>query len=99
MDASMVAETLRRVSSLLTETSSGLWCAAGRFHIDPWDPVDRAVITHAHGDHARPGHATYLCSTSCEPLLRRRFGPNVTIESVAYGQPVTLGDVRVSFHP
>jgi putative mRNA 3-end processing factor len=83
----------------LTETSSGLWCAAGRFHIDPWEPVDRAVITHAHGDHARPGSAAYLCSRSCEPLLRRRFGTDVTIESRPYGQPLTLGDVRVSFHP
>lgn len=84
---------------LLTETSSGLWCPAGRFHIDPWEPVERAVITHAHGDHARPGSAAYLCTTSCEPLLRRRFGADVKIESVAYGQPLRLGDVGVSFHP
>jgi putative mRNA 3-end processing factor len=84
---------------LLTETSSGLWCAAGRFHIDPWEPVDRAVITHAHGDHARPGSASYLCSTACAPLLRRRFGADSAIESVPYGQPITIGDVRLSFHP
>ena len=84
---------------MLTETSSGLWCAAGRFHIDPWEPVDRAVITHAHGDHARPGSASYLCSTLCEPLLRRRFGADSAIESVPYGQPITIGDVRLSFHP
>ena len=85
--------------SLLTETSSGLWCAAGRFHIDPWEPVERAVITHAHGDHARPGSATYLCASPCAPLLARRFGPGVAIESIPYGQVLTLGDVRVSFHP
>jgi putative mRNA 3-end processing factor len=84
---------------LLTETSSGLWCAAGRFHIDPWEPVERALITHAHGDHARPGNAAYLCSAPCEPLLRRRFGPDVRIEAVQYGQPLTIDDVRVSFHP
>jgi len=84
---------------LLTETSSGLWCASGRFHIDPWEPVDHAVITHAHGDHARPGSAAYLCSSSCEPLLRRRFGPEVTIQSIPYGQSLTVGDVRISFHP
>lgn len=95
----MVAETLRRVSSLLSETSSGLWCAAGRFHIDPWEPVERAVITHAHGDHARPGSAAYLCSDPCEPLLRRRFGPEARIESTAYGRQLTLGETRVSFHP
>jgi putative mRNA 3-end processing factor len=61
--------------------------------------VERALITHAHGDHARPGNATYLCSTLCEPLIRRRFGPDVRIEAVQYGQQLTIGDVRVSFHP
>jgi putative mRNA 3-end processing factor len=84
---------------LLIETPAGLWCAAGRFHIDPWEPVERALITHAHGDHARPGNAAYLCSTGCEPLLRRRFGGDVRIETVPYGQHLTIDDVRVSFHP
>ena len=94
----MVAETHHGVS-LLTETSSGLWCAAGRFHIDPWEPVDRAVITHAHGDHARPGSAAYLCASASAALLRRRFGADAVIESVPYGEPLTIGDVRISFHP
>ncbi len=84
---------------LLTETSSGLWCAAGRFHIDPWEPVDRAVITHAHGDHARPGSSAYLCAVQSVPLLRRRFGADTIIEPMPYGEPQTLGDVRLSFHP
>ena len=61
--------------------------------------MERAVITHAHGDHARPGNAAYLCASACEPLLRRRFGSDVTIESISYGEQLTLGDVRVSFHP
>lgn len=95
----MVAETVCGVSLLLTETSSGLWCAAGRFHIDPWEPVDRAVITHAHGDHARPGSAVYLCSAPCAPLLRRRFGADTTIESIPYNHQLSLGDVHLSFHP
>ena len=84
---------------MLEETSSGLWCAAGRFHIDPWEPVDRAVITHAHGDHARPGSAAYLCAAPSAPLLRVRFGPDAVIESVPYGEILPLGDVRVSLHP
>ena len=84
---------------MLTETSSGLWCAAGRFHIDPWEPVERAVITHAHGDHARPGSASYLCASPCEPLLRRRFGSECPIESIPYGHQIELGDSRLSFHP
>jgi putative mRNA 3-end processing factor len=76
-----------------------LWCESGRFHIDPWQPVDRAIITHAHGDHARPGSLAYLCASPSSGLLRRRFGPDAAIESVPYGQTLTLGDVRVSFHP
>ena len=84
---------------MLTETASGLWCEAGRFHIDPWEPVERAVITHAHGDHARPGSAAYLCAAASASLLRRRFGADPHIESIPYGEPLTLGGVRVSFHP
>jgi putative mRNA 3-end processing factor len=84
---------------MLTETPAGLWCEAGGFYIDPWGAVDRALITHAHGDHARPGSAAYLCSAPSMPLLRRRFGSDARIESVAYGEPLALGSVRVSFHP
>jgi putative mRNA 3-end processing factor len=84
---------------MLEESSAGLACTAGGFHIDPWGPVDRAVITHAHGDHARPGSAAYLCADPSAALLRRRFGPDTRIESLPYGRQVTLGDVRLSFHP
>jgi putative mRNA 3-end processing factor len=84
---------------MVTETPAGLYCEDGDFYIDPWQPVPRAVITHAHGDHARFGSNAYLCSTDCEPLLRRRFGPDAHIESRRYGQSVALGSVRVSLHP
>src|SRR3954469_15654819 len=99
MDASMVAETLRRVSSLLSETSSGLWCAAGDFHIDPWEPVERAVITHAHGDHARPGSALYVCARRGMPVLRTRMGAEARIEPLDYGEVRDIGGVKVSLHP
>jgi putative mRNA 3-end processing factor len=84
---------------VLTETPSGLFCEAGGFHIDPWGPVERAVITHAHGDHARPGNASYLCAEACAPLLRRRFGPDTRIETLPYGEPVSIGSIGLSFHP
>jgi putative mRNA 3-end processing factor len=84
---------------MLVETAAGLYCPAGGFHVDPWQPVDRALITHAHGDHARPGSAAYLCAAPCAPLLLRRFGPETTVERLPYGQQLALGDVRVSFHP
>jgi putative mRNA 3-end processing factor len=57
------------------------------------------VITHAHGDHARPGSASYLCAEPCAPVLRRRFGPDATIESLPYGQRTMMGGVTLSFHP
>jgi putative mRNA 3-end processing factor len=84
---------------LLTSSPSGLFCEAGGFHVDPWAPVPRAVITHAHADHAWPGSARYLCAASCVPLLRRRLGPDASIEGVDHGVPFTLGDVVVAFHP
>ena len=84
---------------MLLETPAGLYCPDGDFYIDPWQGVARAVITHAHGDHARFGSAAYLCSEECAPLLRRRFGEAAVVESLAFGVWVSLGDVRVSFHP
>jgi putative mRNA 3-end processing factor len=84
---------------VLTETANGLYCEAGDFFIDPWQPVARALITHAHGDHARPGSATYLCTPGTATLLRRRLGVDTSIETIDYGQAITLGGVIVSFHP
>jgi putative mRNA 3-end processing factor len=84
---------------MLAETAAGLYCPAGDFHIDPWQVVSRAVITHAHGDHARPGSPAYLCAEPCAPLLRRRFGPGTSIETLPYGVARMIGGVRVSFHP
>jgi putative mRNA 3-end processing factor len=84
---------------LLIETPVGLYCPDGDFHIDPWGSSPRAVITHAHGDHARFGSAAYLCAAPGAPLLERRFGSGAVIESLDYGQAKTIGGVRVSFHP
>ena len=84
---------------MLSETAEGLYCAAGDFFIDPWQPVARALITHAHGDHARPGSRAYLCTPGTAALLRRRLGADTSIEAVEYGTRLRLGDVTVSFHP
>ncbi|MEX2260339.1 MAG: ligase-associated DNA damage response exonuclease [Bryobacteraceae bacterium] len=90
---------------ILRQSDNGLFCEAGNFHVDPWEPVDRAVITHAHSDHARWGSKRYLVARDGERVLRQRlsadpdarFAPK--IESVEYGQPVFLNGVRVSLHP
>ncbi len=83
---------------MILSTPRGLYCEAGQFHIDPWQPVERAVLTHAHSDHASPGSASYLCAAPGERVLRRRL-PDARIETLAYGETVAIGDTRVSFHP
>ncbi|MEO9226718.1 MAG: DNA ligase-associated DEXH box helicase, partial [Gemmatimonadaceae bacterium] len=87
-----------KASDLLRTTDRGLYCETGDFFIDPWLPVDRAVITHAHGDHARWGSRSYICSVECERVLRTRLG-DVNIESQAWGERVHLNGVTVSLHP
>ena len=84
---------------LIEATARGLYCAAGNFHIDPWEPVERAVITHGHSDHARPGSAHYLCAAPGAPVLRARLGPEAAIETLGYGESVAIDGVQVSLHP
>lgn len=84
---------------MLTDTAAGLYCSAGDFHIDPWAPVPRALITHAHGDHARPGMGAYLCAEPGAPLLRRRLGDGNVVESMPYRSRRAIGNVTISFHP
>jgi putative mRNA 3-end processing factor len=84
---------------MLVESPVGLHCPAGGFHIDPWGTVERALITHAHGDHARAGSRAYLCAEPSRVLLERRFGGDARVESLPYGETITLGDIRVTFHP
>ena len=86
-------------STLLRPTEHGLYCEAGDFHVDPWRPVPRAVVTHAHADHACWGCGRYLCSTEGERVLRVRMGREAAIDPVAYGEEVDVGGVRVSLHP
>lgn len=84
---------------MLQTTERGLYCAAGDFYIDPWLPVERAVITHAHADHARAGHGAYLCTARTAVLIRHRFDPLASIESLDFGESRRVGDVTVSLHP
>ena len=85
-------------SPVLQFTDRGPYCPAGDFYIDPWRPVDRAVITHAHADHARPGHARYLATHDAGPVLRHRLG-DIILDTAGYGEVRQIGGARVSFHP
>src|SRR5919112_514589 len=83
---------------LIDFTDRGLYCSAGDFYIDPWLPVDRAVLTHGHSDHARWGSKSYLCHTDTKPILETRLGPGV-YQTADYGQNTYINGVKVSMHP
>ena len=84
---------------LVVETPRGLYCPPGDFYIDPWRPVDHAVITHAHGDHARRGSSRYLASARSEGVLRARLGADIQLTGLQWGEVVEHRGVRISLHP
>ena len=86
------------MSDLIVQRPEGLYCPPGDFYIDPWKPVARAVITHAHADHARRGHGHYLAAAPAEAVLRARLG-DITLQTLAYGEAVDHSGVRLSLHP
>ncbi|MFN3661251.1 ligase-associated DNA damage response exonuclease [Yoonia sp.] len=86
------------MADVLTFTDRGIYCAAGDFYIDPWRPVSRALITHAHSDHARWGMDSYLATPGTAAVMRHRLG-DINVETIAYGAQQQIGDASVSFHP
>ena len=86
------------MQDLIVQRPQGLYCPAGDFFIDPWRPVDRAVITHAHADHARSGHGHYLAATPAQGVLRARLG-SINLQNLDYGQHITHHGVTLSLHP
>ncbi len=82
---------------VLSFTERGIYCPAADFYVDPWRPVPRALITHAHSDHARPGHGSYLATPVTAAMIRHRLG--VEVETLPYGEPRRIGGATVSFHP
>ncbi len=86
-------------TDLICATPRGLYCAAGDFYIDPWQPVERAVITHAHGDHLRAGSAQYTTAAPGEAVVRHRLPAQASLRPVEYGRTMEFGAVRVSLHP
>ena len=88
-----------RKGSLVTLTSKGFYCEHGDFYIDPWRPVKKAVLTHAHSDHAYRGNLEYLVAKEGEPLAKLRLDPDTGISTQAYGESVSINGVKLSFHP
>ncbi len=77
---------------------AGIYCPEGDFYIDPWRPVERALITHGHADHARPGHGRYLATGAAAPVMRHRLG-EIALDTVGFGETRRIGGANVSFHP
>jgi putative mRNA 3-end processing factor len=90
-----------RPEDILALTPAGLCCKRGSFHIDPTRPVERALITHAHSDHARAGHRAVLATQETLDLMRLRYGENFagSTQAIRYGESVTLDGVTATFHP
>jgi putative mRNA 3-end processing factor len=88
-------------ADLLTLTPQGLYCPKGGFHLDPMRPVERALITHGHSDHARAGHGAVLATEETLDLMRLRYGETFCeiSQKAVIGRTMTIGDVRVTFHP
>jgi putative mRNA 3-end processing factor len=83
---------------LIVQRPEGLYCPPGDFYIDPWRPVARAIITHAHADHARAGHGHYLAAAPAEGVLRVRLG-DIGLQTLPYGKAIGHHGVTVSLHP
>jgi putative mRNA 3-end processing factor len=90
-----------RPEDILVPTPAGVCCKRGGFHIDPTRPVERALITHGHSDHARAGHGAVLATQETLDLMRLRYGDKFagTTQAIGYGETMTLDGVSVSFHP
>jgi len=84
--------------ALLQVTENGIYCERADLYVDPWRPVDSAVITHGHADHSRSGHKHYLSTDLAAPVIQHRLG-DVNIETMAYGESRTVNGVRISLHP
>ncbi len=86
------------MDNLITFTDKGLYCGKGDFFIDPWKPVDKAVITHGHSDHAYFGHKYYLCHTDTKPILQLRLGEN-NYQTLNWNEPIYFNSIKVSLYP
>jgi len=90
-----------RPQDLLRPAPAGLYCPIGDFYVDPVRPVDRAVITHGHSDHARPGHGAVLATPETLAIMAERYGPDFAgrVQPAAYGEMTTINGVAVRFAP
>ena len=84
---------------LIQFTEKGIYCEKAGLYIDPWKPVQRAVITHAHADHARPGMGGYLAHAHSSAILKQRLGEDIKLQTLNYNEPIKVNGVSISLHP
>jgi putative mRNA 3-end processing factor len=85
--------------ALIEFREKGLYCPVAEIYIDPWRPVPKALITHAHMDHARWGHESYLCAEHSKPLLLARLGESIRVQGLPYGESLNINGVQIAFFP
>jgi len=85
--------------NLLELTTSGLYCPPADIYIDPWRPVDKAVITHAHADHSRYGMKHYLAHHHSAEVMKLRLGQDISLKTLDYNAPIHINGVKISLHP
>lgn len=86
-------------TSLIEFNKNGIYCPQADAYIDPWLPVEKAIITHGHSDHARSGNKYYLAHKDSASILRNRLGSEIHLEMVEYNKPFLLNGVKISLHP
>ncbi len=84
---------------LITFTEKGIYCSLADVYIDPWKPVNKALITHGHSDHARYGSKAYIATHKSVPIIKFRLGSHINISGVAYGETITINGVHFTFTP
>ncbi len=84
---------------LLSNTKNGLYCEMADVYIDPWRKVQKALITHGHSDHAKPGHSQYMCHKNSVSILKHRIGKNIKVRGYNFGESISINGVKFSFHP
>ncbi len=83
---------------LIQFTGNGIYCAQADVYVDPWTPVNRAIITHAHSDHARRGSRSYLAHHDSANILRYRLG-EISLQTIGYNETINMNGVEISLHP
>lgn len=90
---------MSKESQLIKFTKKGIYCPQGKFYLDPWYPVDYAIISHGHADHARWGMKRYLCTNDSKSILKHRLGNDIKVDSLQYNESISINGVKVSFYP